>query len=126
MKKTITCILTSAALVLSAPSFSASLNASGNYTVVSTQKTILTNPTETKATAYEDALQLLNNLKESSPIELKQEFNVNTYTSKETNSISLKDGAYVTTQEFMNEDGKLQYKGIVNLHYQYLRRDGNS
>lgn len=126
MKKSMTFILAATLSVVSAQSMANTMNANGNYTVIEKHRTILTEATSSKTSAYQDALNILNNLLESSPLELKQELNVNTFTAHETNSINVKDGAYVTAQEYMSKDGQLQYKGVVNLDYQYLKRDNNS
>ncbi|USD43792.1 DUF3316 domain-containing protein [Vibrio sp. SCSIO 43135] len=125
MKTKTALLLTSTIALMSSNAFANTLNSNGMYTVVERNKTIHTESMTSKDAAYQQGLTILTQLQESSPKELKRELNVFTVGAA-SSQIQLKDGAYVTTQEFMNADGQVQYKGIVNVGYQYLERTGNS
>lgn len=80
---------------------------------------------ETKDEAYQQAISILEELKESSSIELRQQLNVYSI-NLVNNSVGLLDGSYITTQEFLNEHGELFYKGFLKVKYQYVILDSNN
>ncbi|MGF1755743.1 DUF3316 domain-containing protein [Vibrio makurazakiensis] len=99
--------------------------ASPLHVLVEKNTVLHTKATESKESAYEEAVSVLTELKQSSPAELKQQlgvFSINLVTK----SISLKDGSYIIAQEYMNEEGELRYKGLVNVNYEYRQVERNN
>ncbi|KLN63415.1 DUF3316 domain-containing protein [Vibrio sp. VPAP30] len=86
--------------------------------------TLYTESTESKESAYEEAMSMLTELKASSSIELKQQLDVYAINLVHK-SISLDEGTYITAQEYMNEEGELLYKRVLNIAYQYLQLESN-
>ena len=91
----------------------------GNYGIHHASKTIDTQLVESKDAAYSLALEKLNQLKSESSSELSHEFAVSLGSWQEKNSVTLDDGAYITVQELMNEQGNVVYQGQVNVTYHY-------
>lgn len=90
------------------------------------KETVITTPsTDSKENAYQDAKLILRSLRESSSEELKEQLNVFSLNFVK-DSISLQDGAHITAQEYMNEDGELRYKGLLSVHYEYEQIDRNN
>lgn len=80
---------------------------------------IKTQTVESREAAYTLGLEKLKLLKSESGSELSNEFAVPVGTFREKNSVALDDGAYVTIQESMNEQGEIVYNGLVNVSYSY-------
>lgn len=91
----------------------------GNYGVRHASKTIDTQVVESKGSAYSLAFEKLNQLKSESGRELNYEFAVSLGSWQEKNSVTLDDGAYITVQESMNEQGNVVYNGQVHVTYHY-------
>ncbi|WP_375753454.1 DUF3316 domain-containing protein [Vibrio sp. HN007] len=85
-------------------------------------RTIQTAVVDSKPQAYQLGLTKLSELTKSSPSELRIKLNA---TRAETGPgrIHLNEDGYVTVQEFMNAEGQLLYKGLVNVSYHYSERD---
>jgi hypothetical protein len=92
--------------------------ANPNHVVKERDIAITTQSTDSKESAYQNAQLKLIELKESSPKELKEQLNVFSAHYVE-DSVRLQEGAYITAQEYINEDGEVQYKGLVNASYEY-------
>ena len=91
----------------------------GNYGIHHDSKVLKTQSVESKDAAYSLAFEKLNQLKSESGSELGHEFAVSLGSWQEKNSVTLDDGAYITIQESMNEQGNVVYKGLVNVTYSY-------
>lgn len=120
MKKLSTIILASAMAMVSSHALANPMHVQYEGTT-----TLATEITESKESAYEGAALKLDELKNSSSTELKQELGVSGFDLVK-NSITLNDGAYIIAQEYMNEKGELRYMGLINVSYQYLKAENNS
>ncbi|WP_372880351.1 DUF3316 domain-containing protein [Psychromonas sp.] len=118
MKTVKNTLLASAMVILSASAFAGSA-VYGNYSVHHSNKTIKTAPAETKQAAYELGFAKLNELKNDSAAQLSDELALPLGSYQEKNSVSLDDGAYITLQEMMNDQGQVVYTGLVNVTYSY-------
>lgn len=108
----------------SLPALAKPLYTGGNYVSREEMRTISIDPTATSDEAYQQALSELNALKSMSAGELNKELNIMTFNVK-SRSTHLKDGGFVTVQERMNENGRLEYLGRVNVKVHYVERDNN-
>ncbi|MGB5446175.1 MAG: DUF3316 domain-containing protein [Psychromonas sp.] len=115
-------LLASAMVILSANAFAGPV-LYGNFTVHNTNKTIKTAPAESKEAAYQLGLEKLNQLKAESSSELSDELALQLHSFKEKNSVTLNDGAYITMQEMLNEQGKVVYQSLINVTYSYSQAD---
>lgn len=91
--------------------------------VISTGTDVLvTEAAESRQEAFQIGLDRIDELKSITPRELSYEIhaptNINRY------SLHVKDGCYVTVEERMNEDGALDYVGLVNINYGYVSQNG--
>lgn len=111
-------LMASAMVVLSAGAF-ASTSIDGNYGVHHDSKVLKTQAVASKDAAYSLAFEKLNQLKSESGSELSNELAAPVGSFKEKNSVALDDGAYITIQESMNEQGNIVYSGLVNVSYSY-------
>ncbi|WP_435236997.1 DUF3316 domain-containing protein [Psychromonas sp. PT13] len=109
MKKITTVLLGASAIMLSASSFAN----------VGSQ-TFKTETVDSKDAAYSLGLGQLQQLKSETGYQLSHDLSTPADTYKEKNSIELNDGAYVTVQESMNEQGDIVYNGLVNVTYHYV------
>lgn len=91
----------------------------GNYSQYHESKVIKTQPVESKSSAYSLALEKSEQLKSESGSELSTEFRLLLDTSKEKNSVTLEENAYITVQESMNAQGDIVYTGMLNVNYSY-------
>ena len=107
--KTITTILLGASAIM--------LSASAFANVGS--QTFKTEAVDSKDAAYSLGLGQLQKLKSETGYQLSKHLSTPADTYKEKNSIKLNDGAYVTVQESMNEQGNIVYTGLVNVTYHY-------
>jgi len=120
MKAIISTLILSASLSLvSTQAFSHTLYNSGKYLTHNKDKRITTPEVSSKSEAYENGLVKLQALVNKSGNELGKELNVWNAIQP---SIHL-DGTYVSVDEYMNKNGKIVYKGIVNTSYHYQVRD---
>ncbi|WP_047044336.1 DUF3316 domain-containing protein [Vibrio mexicanus] len=119
MNKLTTILLTSALVMSGSQALAHPLHVSheGN-------KTLATESVDSKESAYENAQLILDELKASSPAELKNELGVMPV-HLVNNSVTLKDDSYIVAQEYMNDDGEVRYKGLVNVSYSYLKAENN-
>ncbi len=117
--KTIKNVLLASSMLILSANVLASTSIYGNYGVHHDSKVINTQAVETKEAAYTLGLEKLEQLKSDSGSELSNEFVVSTGSFQEKNSVALDDGAYITIQESMNEQGQLVYNGLVNVSYSY-------
>ncbi|MGF1702309.1 DUF3316 domain-containing protein [Photobacterium makurazakiensis] len=123
--KSVKSLLVATSLVMfTLPAMATPLNAGGNYSIETNQRTLVTQAVESKEAAYAESLQLLNVAKQSSPSELRTLLKVSAFHPKELRSLSLMDGSYITVQEIMNEQGHIEYQGAVKVQYQHLSYDG--
>lgn len=120
MKKLSTLIISAVLAIVSSQALAHPL-----HSLVEKKVTLYTESTENKEHAYEEAMSMLTDLKDSSPTELKQQLNVSSF-NLVNKSVSLDDGAYIITQEYMNEEGELRYKGVINVNYHYMQMENNS
>ncbi len=80
---------------------------------------IKTQSADTKSAAYTLAFEKLQLLKSETGSELSIELAVPVASFQEKNSVALDDGAYITVQEAINEQGLLVYNGLLNVSYSY-------
>jgi len=118
MKSIKNVVLAAAMVILSANVF-AGTAIYGDYGVHHESKVIKTQTVGTKAAAYSLAVEKLNQIKSGSGSELSNEFALLLGSSKEKNSVTLGDDAYMTVQESVNEQGNIAYSGLVNVTYSY-------
>ena len=118
MKTVKNLLLASTMVILSANAFASSA-VYGDYSVHRSNKTIKTATVETKEAAYQLGLEKLTDLKDDSGAELSNEFALALGSYKEKNSVTLDDGAYISLQEMMNEQGQVVYTGLVNVTFSY-------
>ena len=113
-------LLASIMFILSANVF-ASNTLHGDYSVHHVTKTIKTTPVEGREAAYALALDKLNQLKSASGEELTEEFNLYSTleTAKERGTVMVDDGASITLEELMNNQGELVYRGLIRLRFSY-------
>ena len=111
-------LLASSMLILSANVF-ANTSIDGNYGLHHDSKVIKTQAAESRESAYTLGLEKLELLKSESGSELSNELAVPVGSFQEKNSVTLDDGAYITIQESMNEQGEVVYNGLVNVTYSY-------
>jgi len=116
--KTLTTILAISTLLISAGAANAAIFFGGN-------DQIATQPTTTKQAAFEAGFNKLNSLKTASSDQLSDEFRMASM-SIDSDSITLDDGAYVTVQERMNNNGQRVYIGVVNASVSYTDYDHNN
>ena len=81
-------------------------------------KTIEMPIVDTKEKAYSLGFQELKNLKLKSGTELTNELHLFFNDQRERDSLTIQE-ANVTVQELMNEQGKIVYRGMVNVNYHY-------
>ncbi|EHK9186091.1 DUF3316 domain-containing protein [Vibrio vulnificus] len=125
MKKVTTTLLASAGLFFASTSWAALQTPPPNYTFTAKHYSKTTELYGSQQAAYDAGVVLLANLQAASPQELKAKFNVIAFDPTETNSIELKDGAEISTKVIIDEQGDTRYQGVVNVGYQYLKRDQN-
>jgi hypothetical protein len=111
-------------IMTSASAFAQPLFTGGNYVSRESMKTISVASMTTSDEAYQQALSELNVLKAMSAQELNKELQILTF-NVESRSTHLEEGAFVTVQERMNENGQLEYLGKVNVKVHYAERDNN-
>ncbi|MGX9418969.1 DUF3316 domain-containing protein [Vibrio sp. RC27] len=81
-------------------------------------RVVQTADTSTKAAAYELALDKLETLQGDTAVELNRDLG---HVSAYANSVSLNSGSYITVAEKMDENGTMQYTGVVNANVTYER-----
>ncbi|MFT6927560.1 MAG: hypothetical protein ACJAZP_003197 [Psychromonas sp.] len=118
MKSIKNVLLASAMVILSANVF-AGTAVYGDYGVHHDSKVIKTQTVDTKEGAYSLGLEKSNQLKSESGSELSNELALFLSSSKEKNSITLNDNAFITVQESLNAQGEMAYSGLVNVTYSY-------
>ncbi|MFT6927556.1 MAG: hypothetical protein ACJAZP_003193 [Psychromonas sp.] len=118
MKSIKNVLLASAMVFLSANVF-AGTAVYGDYGVHYDSKIIKTQTVDTKEAAYSLGLEKSNQLKSESGSELSNELALFLSSSKEKNSITLDDNAFITVQESLNAQGDTAYSGLVNVTYSY-------
>jgi len=124
MKSIKNVILATSMVILSANVFAGNA-LYGDYGVYHDSKVIKTQLVETKSSAYSLALEKSEQLKSESGSELSDEFTLFLNSSKEKNSVTLDDNAYITVQESMNAQGNIVYTGILNVNYSYYQANNN-
>ena len=113
-------ILSTSLSILSAPVF-AHVQAAGNDIVLNSARAIATEVTTTKEGAYKNGYEKLLTITSKSGVELKKQLNASMSTTSLEKSIHL-DNISVTVTEFMAENGKIYFQGIVNAEYHYQDR----
>lgn len=111
--------------LIGTPAFANQLNSFGNYISRTDAKTLQVAPTKTKQHAYEAALSKLNALEDTSSIDLNKELKVWSI-NVQPHKTHLKEGGYVTVQERMNNNGEIEYVGLVNVKVHYIERNSNN
>lgn len=111
-------LLASSMLILSANVF-ANSSIYGDYSLHHESKVIKTQGADTKGEAYTLAFEKLQLLKAETGSKLSSELALPVASFQEKNSVALDDGAYITVQEAMNEQGQFVYNGLVNVSYSY-------
>jgi hypothetical protein len=91
----------------------------GDYGMHHDSKVIKTQAVDTKEDAYSLALEKSKQLRAESGSELSNELALSLDSFKEKNTVTLDDGAYITVQESLNEQGNVVYSGLVNVTYSY-------
>ncbi|MBD1555725.1 DUF3316 domain-containing protein [Vibrio sp. S9_S30] len=110
-------------LFTSAAAVAEPLNSGGNYVSRITHSTVLTQATSSKEQAYKLGAKKLAEYEGMSAKELESEFIlVRSYGSKE-NATHLKEQRYVTVEERLNSQGKMEYVAQVHLQVHYQERD---
>ena len=100
------------------------LVASASAMANSSSETIFTPVAPTKAAAFEQGVNKLSALKNSSPSQLRQSLNT-PFGDVEPGSLRIKDGGYVTVQERADANGKIGYVGIVNVGVNFDMHDSD-
>ena len=91
----------------------------------SSHEVIETPVAPTKAAAYEQGVNKLSSLKNSSPAKLN--YSLGTYFGDiEENTLRIKDGGYVTVQERADANGTIGYVGIVDVEVEYEVHESDS
>ncbi len=90
----------------------------GNFSHYSGETVMHIVPVDTKSEAYAIGQQKLKDLQTKSSRELNDIFGLNLQTPKEKDSVTL-ENAYIAVQEIMNEQGRIVYRGTVNVTYHY-------
>jgi hypothetical protein len=125
MSKVIKSLVMASAILLLGSNVYAVPSPYGDYNHYSSTAAINTIIVDTKDEAYSIGFQTLKALKAKTSNELNDEFGLRLRTNKEKNSIAIEDGSYITVQEFMNERGKVVFKGVVNVNYHYSMERNN-
>jgi hypothetical protein len=125
MKSLKTLLVATSLVLFSVPSMAASLAPGSKYSVETNQRTLVTPASDNKESAYAEGQQMLNELQQSKPTELRSILKVIAFQPKELSSLQVNDNSYVTVQESMNTAGEIEYRGLVNVQYQHLRYDNN-
>ncbi|NOH63818.1 DUF3316 domain-containing protein [Vibrio sp. RE88] len=126
MKALKTALLVTTLAITSTSVFAQPTFNGGRYINREEMKTISVEPAATSDAAYQQALVELNALKGMSSRELDKKLNISLLSfDVANNSTHLQDGGFVTVQERMNENGQLEYLGIVNVKVNYAERDSN-
>ena len=123
MKKIKNVVLVSSMLILSTSVFAARAPIDGDYHEYQDSRTIKTAVVDSKAVAYSLGVEQLKLLQSESGRALSEDLSTSALSFKEINSIELNDGGYVTVQESMNAQGDIAYTGLVNVTYNYYRKD---
>ncbi|ELR66476.1 hypothetical protein C942_04174 [Photobacterium marinum] len=124
--KTVKSLLVAASLVaFSVPSMASTLVAGSKYSVETNSRTLVTQVSDSKEGAYAAGQDMLNELQQSNPVELRSILKANTFQPKELASLQVKDNSYITVEESMNAAGNMEYRALVNVQYQHLRYDNN-
>jgi hypothetical protein len=100
------------------------LVASATAMANSSSETVLTPIAPTKAAAYEQGVNKLSALKNSSPSQLRRSLKT-PFGDIESDSLSVQDGGYVTVQERADVNGKVGYVGIVNVKVNFEMHDSD-
>ena len=86
--------------------------------LLTNSNTLLTEPQNNRADAYQAGVDKLYTLKASSPRQLSSELGL--YSSSiDKSTVQLDEGAYVTIEERVNTSGQLRYIGVVNVNVSY-------
>lgn len=117
IKITKTLVMALSILLLTANVY-ASKVVTGDYSHRSDIVVIKTVPVDTKTEAYALGNQKLKDLKLKSASELSDIFKAGLNSPAERKSVTL-ENAIITVQEFMDEQGRIQYRGDVHVTYHY-------
>ncbi|WP_299685552.1 DUF3316 domain-containing protein [uncultured Vibrio sp.] len=119
-------LLTSVILFTSAASVAQPLNTYGSYVSRVDHKTIAVEPANTKQQAYALGAQKLAEFEGMTANELNATLvPMRTYGSAK-NTTHLKDDRYVTVEERLNSQGKVEYVAQVHMDVHYQERDSNN
>ena len=100
------------------------LVASATAMANSTSERVFTPVAQTKAAAYEQGVNKLSSLKNSTSSELSRSLNT-PFGDIEPGSLRIKDGGYITVQERADANGKIGYVGIVNVGVNFDMHDSD-
>ncbi|CAK1699635.1 MULTISPECIES: DUF3316 domain-containing protein [Vibrio] len=109
-------------IMTNASAFAQPLFTGGNYTNRVSMKSISVASSATSDEAYQQALSELNDLKRMSARELNKELKILSFKPRSTH---LEEVGFVTVQERMNENSRLEYIGKVNVKVHYSERDNS-
>lgn len=93
-------------------------------TAASSHEKIVTPVVPTKAAAYQQGVNKLSALKNSSPSQLRRSLST-PFGEIEPGSLRLKEGGYVTVQERADASGRIGYVAIVNIDVDFERHDSD-
>ena len=111
MKKLSTLVATSILLV--------SATAANAFTIYQDPTTTMTDTYSSRDAAYQAGLNKLTSLSSASPSQLAEELDIFVTDNMKEDTIHLNNGAYVTVQERMNDNGQVEYTGVVNFDVDY-------
>ncbi|MEH0675398.1 DUF3316 domain-containing protein [Vibrio scophthalmi] len=119
-------LLAGSIILTSAASIAQPLQTGGNYISRVDHKTVSIDAVSSKQQAYTLGVEKLTEFEGMSGRELSTALvPVRAYGSAR-NTTHLKDGGYVTVQERLNNQGKLEYVAQVHLNVHYQERDSNN
>jgi hypothetical protein len=110
-------------LLLSANVYAAKV-ITGDYSHYNDNITIKTAPADTKSEAYANGSKKLKELKSKSSSELNDIFGLFLQSKAGRDSVTI-EGANITVEELMDEQGRILYTGHVNVNFHYSRQRNN-
>ena len=122
--KTIQTIIATTILLASVTASAAVFNNNGSSTSRTESGTFTTAMAGSKAQAYELGKTTLSELESISHGQLATRVGVHSG-SANLDTLHMKDGAFITVQERMSSNGKIEYIGIVNIEVSYQQADNN-
>lgn len=121
--KTFQTMIIAASIILVSNSVTAGpLQASFDDLDQNNTNTLVVSAASSKQAAYQLGLSKLTQLKAMSSKKLSQVLHIDSYNINER-TLHLKDGGYVTVEERMGADGKVNFVSVVHVDSHYLETD---